>query len=156
MSIDIVNILEDHAIILNLDAKNSSEVIHALAQKLYEKGYVYETFAKAAIERERSLPTGLPLMGDINAAIPHTDIVHVKKPGLAMATLENPVAFQNMISPDETVEVQFVVLMALDEAKAQVEMLQAIAQLLQHPSIIEAIFAATSPKEVKHLLSEVH
>lgn len=156
MSIDIVNILEDHAILLNLDATNSSEVIHALAQKLLEKGYVHETFAEAAIERERSLPTGLPLMGDINAAIPHTDIVHVKKPGLAMATLKNPVAFHNMISPEETVEVRFVVLMALDEAKAQVEMLQAIAQLLQHPSLIEALFAAVSSEEVKDLLSEVH
>lgn len=156
MSLNIVNILEERAVILNLDASDSEEVIRTLGQKLYEQGYVHETFSEAAIEREKSLPTGLPLMGNINAAIPHTDIVHVKKPGLAMATLAKPVTFHNMVSPDETVDVQFVVLMALDEAKAQVEMLQALAGLLQNPDTIEAVFQADSPEQVKGILAEAH
>jgi PTS system galactitol-specific IIA component len=156
MSLEIVNILEENAVLLNLEAENSDEVIRELAVQLYETGYVQDTFADAAIEREKTLPTGLPLMGDINAAIPHTDIVHVKKPGLGLATLKNPVTFNNMVSPDETVEVQFVVLMALDEAKAQVEMLQAIAGLLQNPDIIEAVFKAESPSEVKEILAKTN
>jgi len=154
MSQEIVNILEEKAVLLNLEVESSDEVIRELAEPLYQAGYVLESFADAAIEREKALPTGLPLMGNINAAIPHTDIVHVKKPGLGLATLKKPVTFNNMVSPDETVEVQFVVLMALDEAKAQVEMLQAIAGLLQNPDIIEAVFMAESPSKVKEILAE--
>jgi len=153
MGLEIVKLLENKAIMLNLKASTSDEVIKSLAKKLYKTGYVHKTFADAAIEREKSLPTGLPLMGNINAAIPHTDIVHVKRPGLALATLKEPVIFHNMISPEEDVEVRFVVLMALDEAKAQVEMLQAIAGILQHPDIIEAVFNARTPAEVKGILS---
>ncbi|MBN1266105.1 MAG: PTS sugar transporter subunit IIA [Anaerolineales bacterium] len=153
MSINIGSLLEERAILLNLEAESSEEVIRKLSEKLYLAGYVQDTFAEAAIEREKSLPTGLPLMGNINAAIPHTDIVHVKKPGLAMATLKNPVSFHNMVSPDEIVDVQFIILLALDEAKAQVEMLQAIASLLQNPGVIEAVFQAQTPSDVKCILS---
>jgi PTS system galactitol-specific IIA component len=88
------------------------------------------------------MPTGLPLEGVYNAAIPHTESEHVLKPGLALATLAKPVIFQNMILPEEGVPVQLVILMALDQPKSQVEMLQEIAGVLQNPQVIDRLMQA--------------
>ncbi len=108
-----------------------------------------ETFIQAAIDREAKLPTGLPLAGGINAAIPHTDIEHVIKPALGMAVLKNEVNFRNMVLPDELVPVRLVFLLALEQPKAQVEMLQAVAGVLQDPAMVNEI---VSEKEVKNVI----
>ena len=53
------------------------------------------------------MPTGLPLAGGINAAIPHMDLEDVLKPGVALATLLEPVIFQNnTIASEEGVPVR--------------------------------------------------
>ena len=68
------NLLVDSAIILNLPAQNAADVVSNLGERLIEGGYVKDSFVQAALIREKSMPTGLPLNGKYNAAIPHTDI----------------------------------------------------------------------------------
>jgi PTS system galactitol-specific IIA component len=150
----ILELLERNAVRLDLGVSDAREVVSILGDELYEEGYVHESFVEAALSRESELPTGLPLAGEYNAAIPHTDIEHVKKPGLALATLTKPVLFQNMVNPEEGVEVHLVILMALDEAKAQVEMLQEIAGVLQNASVIEKLMQAQDFHEVQIAISE--
>ncbi len=69
-------------------------------------------------------------------------------PALALATLNTPVTFQNMVDPDDSVEVNLVILMALDQPKVQVEMLQEIAMVLQDSKTIEGLVQASSVEEV--------
>lgn len=154
MSKAILRLLEPQGILLNVEAKDSSEIIRQLGRKLYESGYVKESFIDAAINRENRLPTGLPLSGGFNAAIPHTDIEHVKKPALALATLKTPIPFRNMAFPSETVEVSLVFLLALEQPKAQIEMLQEIAGVLQAPIVVSALMKATNHKEVTAALKK--
>jgi len=142
MSQEILKLLEPKAVLLGISAENSTEIIRLLGNELFKTGYVKESFIEAAIERESRLPTGLPLGGAFNAAIPHTDIEHVNKPALALATLVHPVPFQNMAVPAEKVEVSLVFLLALEQPKAQIEMLQEIAGILQAPRIVEALMNA--------------
>ena len=123
---------------------------------MFDAGYVRETFVDAALDRESRLPTGLPLSGDVNAAIPHTEVEHVLKPGLAMATLSAPVIFQNMVDPDEAVPCQLVFVMALDQPKAQIEMLQEIAGILQNPTAINSLMSAKDFEEVRAAFSNDH
>ncbi|HHJ06857.1 MAG TPA: PTS sugar transporter subunit IIA [Anaerolineae bacterium] len=150
--IKILELLEPAATGFQLKAETSTEVIAYLGKLLVAAGYVRASFIDAAVSREKELPTGLPLNGSINAAIPHTDVEHVIKPGLAMATLAQPVIFQNMAVPDESVPVQLVFLLALDKPKAQIEMLQEIAGLLQQPDIVAGLTEANNFEEVKKLL----
>ena len=145
----ILDFLTPNLISLHYTAKDSTDVITHLGKLLFDAGYVHETFVKAALDRESRLPTGLPLSGDVNAAIPHTEVEHVKKPGLAMATLTAPVTFQNMISPEEAVPCQLVFVMALDQPKAQIEMLQEIAGILQNTATIESLISATTFEDVR-------
>ena len=148
------SLLVQPAIIPHLTAKNAEEVVTALGKLLESAGYVKDTFVQAALTREQSMPTGLPLMGDANAAIPHTDIEHVLKSGVALATLTEPVIFQNMANPKNTVEVKIVFLLALDQPKAQVEMLQEIAGVLQNPDLIDKLIEANKPEEIVQILQD--
>jgi len=136
MSKTILALLDPNCVLLNCSYSQAEEVISAVGMKLFEEGYVRDTFIQAAIDREKQLPTGLPLAGGINAAIPHTEIEHVIKPALGMATLKTPVDFQNMVLPEEPVPIRLVFLLALEKPKAQIEMLQEIASVLQNSDLV--------------------
>ena len=151
---NILDFLTPNLVSLRYTAKDSTDVISHLGKQLFDAGYVRETFVDAALDRESRLPTGLPLSGDVNAAIPHTEVEHVRKPGLAMATLTAPVAFQNMISPEEDVPCQLVFVLALDQPKAQIEMLQEIAGILQNLPTIKSLMSATTFEDVRATFSK--
>lgn len=148
----LTQLLDPDAIVLQYPAQDARDVIRLLSQKLLAKGYVHESFADAALAREAELPTGLILGGDINAAIPHTDVEHVIKPAVALATLAQPVIFRHMINPDEEVPVRLVFLMALEEPKSQVTMLQEIASILQSPQLVKQLADAASIDEITKIL----
>jgi len=149
----ILDFLVPSSVALHYPAGASKDVITHLGKLLFDAGYVRDSFIEAALDRESRLPTGLPLSGDINAAIPHTEVEHVLKPGLAMATLSAPVTFQNMVSPEEAVPCQLVFVMALDQPKAQIEMLQEIAGILQNPAVIQSLMLASNFEEVRAAFS---
>ena len=136
------------AVMLGLHAANAEEIICSLSSRLMDAGYVRSTFAQAALNREKTIPTGLPLSGNINAAIPHTDIEHVIKPGVGMATLTEPVVFHNMVSPDENVDVRLVFILALEQPKSQIEMLQEVAGVLQNPELVNNLINAQNLDQV--------
>ena len=150
---NILDFLVSSSVALHYEASDAKAVITHLGKLLFDAGYVRETFVDAALDRESRLPTGLPLSGDVNAAIPHTEVEHVLKPGLAMATLSAPVTFQNMVSPEEAVPCQLVFVMALDQPKAQIEMLQEIAGILQNPAVIQSLMQANDFEEVRATFS---
>jgi len=149
MSGKLLQLLDDDVVCINLDARNASDVIENLGMRLFKNGYVKESFIEATLESEKKLPTGLPLGGTINAAIPHTDTIHVLKPGVAIATLKHPVIFKNMVKPEEDVSVQLVFLLSLDHPKLQIEMLQEIAGVLQKPEVVKRILTAMTFEDVQ-------
>ncbi|MGV8026216.1 MAG: PTS sugar transporter subunit IIA [Anaerolineaceae bacterium] len=153
MSQAILELLEPQGVLLSANVADSKEIIRLLGNELYKTGYVKESFIDAAIDRESRLPTGLPLGGAFNAAIPHTDIEHVIKPGLALATLKNPVAFRNMAIPSETVQVSLVFLLALEQPKTQIEMLQAISGVLKDPDVVSALMKSQTFEDVVYVLN---
>jgi len=143
-------------VMLRVEASSAEEVIRQLAARLQEGGFVRPSFAEAVLERERTNPTGLPLAGDLHVAIPHADVEHVIAPALAIATLKRPVAFRNMVNPEEVVPVSVVIVMALDEPHGQVEMLRRLAELFQDPDRVRQVYEAASPEEVVERLGLVH
>jgi PTS system galactitol-specific IIA component len=117
--------------------------------RLFKNGYVRKSFIEATLESEKKLPTGLPLGGTINAAIPHTDTTYVLKPGVALATLKHPVIFRNMVKPEEDVSVQLVFLLSLDHPNSQIEMLQEIAGILQKPETVKRLLTAVTFEDIQ-------
>ncbi len=149
----ISDFLQPEAIEILLEAKSSAEVITALGTRLLRLGYVKENFVAATLKREADMPTGLPLSGTVNAAIPHVDVEYVNRSALALATLKSPVVFYNMVDSEEAVPVQLVIMLALDQPKSQIEMLQQVSSILQQPRLIEQLMAASAARDILALLS---
>jgi PTS system galactitol-specific IIA component len=143
----------DDAVIIGLDASNSEQVIRTLGGKLRNLGYVKENFVEATLEREANMPTGLPLGGEYNAAIPHVDIEYVNKSALGLATLKQDVVFNNMVENDAEVSCRLVIMLALDQPKTQIEMLQSVAAVLQDQDIVKKLVSAETAEEIFSILS---
>ena len=150
---EIKDFLDPGAIALNLDVETSEEVIRELGGRLLDLGFVTDDFIDATLEREANMPTGLPLGGSVNAAIPHVDIEYVKKSALGLATLRQEVVFYNMVENEVEVPCRLVIMLALDQPKSQVEMLQSVAAVLQQPAVIDALIAAKTVEEIYAALS---
>jgi len=150
---DIREYLNEKAVILGLEADNSEQVIRSLGEKLRNLGYVKDNFVEATLEREANMPTGLPLGGEYNAAIPHVDIEYVNQSALGLATLKEEVVFYNMVESDEPVQCRLVIMLALDQPKSQIEMLQNVAAVLQDQETVSKLVSAETKEEIFSLLS---
>ncbi len=151
----ILDFLKQEAICVQLDLGTSEDIIRLLGGKLYALGYVKDGFIEATLQREASMPTGLPLGGEFNAALPHVDIEYVNQSALALATLTQPVVFKNMVDDEEEVPVRLVIMLALDQPKSQIVMLQEVSRILQMPSIVSQLVAANNPAEVISIISNI-
>lgn len=135
-----------------LDLNNSDEVIHYLAQHLYQSGKVNVDFEAAVKEREKIYPTGLPT-GKISVAIPHTDVKYVKQPAIAFATLSKPIKFANMADAKQTVDASVVVMLAMQQPHSQVDMLQKLMQLFQNQDLLTEMVELDDPEQLFEIVS---
>lgn len=151
---NIADFLSPEAVMINLTSSTSEDVIRCLGGKLHELGHVKDNFIEAALEREATMPTGLPLGGEYNAAIPHVDIEYVNQSALGLATLIDDVVFYNMVENEEEVPCRLVIMLALDQPKSQIEMLQSVAAVLQNPELVNNLILAESVEEIFELLAQ--
>ena len=124
-----------------------------LAGILHEGAYVKETYANALHEREKTFPTALDV-GGINVAIPHCDTEHVNRGALCVGVLRHPVTWRRMDDGSKTCEVSLVVMLALDEAHAHLEMLQKVMGLIQDQELMATIIACDDQKKIYDLLKD--
>ncbi|MFH5811678.1 PTS sugar transporter subunit IIA [Companilactobacillus sp. FL22-1] len=136
-----------------VDCNNSNEIIHYLANKLFQDGDVTADFEQAVKDREKIYPTGLPI-GKVSVAIPHTDVKYVKNSSIAIATLERPVEFKNMANNKETIDVSIVVMLAMKEPHSQVDMLQKLMKLFQNQELLEKIYSLNDSSEIFDIVSK--
>ncbi|MBU3180298.1 PTS sugar transporter subunit IIA [Clostridium psychrophilum] len=151
MPTNINEYLSKDLIINNLEAKTTEDVFYALSQMLLKANYVKDSFYDGLVKREMKFPTGLTL-GKYNVAIPHTDAIHVIKPAIAIATLKNPVTFNNM-DGDGQAEVNVVFAMVLKEPHSQILMLQQLMLLIQNEDILKRLHDANDVNEIYDIVS---
>ena len=132
-----VKLLES-SVLVDLDAKDSDDVINALAGVLNEAGFVTDGYGRATIAREQIHATGLPTR-PFPIAFPHADADGVNESALAVATLKTPVSFQNMADPDEALAVELVIMLANKNPEEQIETLRALAELFGEPDKLEEL-----------------
>ena len=128
--------LKKELIIPGLEAKNSDEIFEALGGELVKQGYCKESYVQALKDREAEFPTGIN-MGEKGVAIPHTDVSHVNKKGIAIATVKAQVIF----------------MLAVDE-KGHLELLQAILGILQDQETLTKLTEAKDAEEIIEIIKE--
>lgn len=139
--------LDENNIITAIKASNWEEAIRSLAEVLYRNGYVKDSFADAAVEREKVFPTGIE-NGGCDFALPHTDPEHVICPGVAVGILQQPVEFKRMDDENVSVPIQVMFMLAIKEPDEQISALRDLILLLQDAEVYENIKASSSKREV--------
>ena len=130
-----------------------AEVERRMAETLLAQGYVRDTYAQAIADREAAYPTGLEF-GDHSIAMPHCDIEHVNAPAICLGVLKKPVEWRRMDDANATCPVELVVMLALNEAHAHLEMLQKVVALLQDQELVAQIVASESPSDAYALAKD--
>lgn len=136
----------------DLDVATQEEIFEELARPLVAAGRVKGDYASFVQSRELRFPTGLPL-GEMGMAIPHTDPEHVVAPAISVATLCNPVEFHVMGSPDETVPVSVVFMLALDDGHAHIAFLQRVVRFAQDKALMSQLINATTDDDLYQLVT---
>ena len=144
--------LHKELILPQIDAKDSADIFEQAGGKLVSLGYCKDSYVEALKLREKDFPTGVD-MGGVGVAIPHTDVSHVLKKGIVIATTKKPVTFVQMGTDDETVNVRVVFMLAVDE-KGHLELLQAILGILQDLHVVEKLSSAQNPEEIINIIKE--
>jgi len=147
-------IVKEEFVFVKKNFKSNKETISFLSKQLQEKGFVKESFLEAVLKREKEHPTGLYL-GKINVAIPHTDVKYVLKPGIAVATLKEPVAFGKMDEPEKKIPVHIVFLLAVQDPKGYVKFLAKLTRSFGSNLFISSIYSSESSEKLKSLLLEI-
>lgn len=129
------------------DKSNQDELLKEIYDNLLDLGYVKGDFLAHIVQREHDFPTGLDTstLGQNlpNIAIPHTEGAFVNKRLIVPVALENPVAFHNMVKPDEGLQVQFLFMLLETNPDGQAKLLSQVMNFL----------AKTSEKDLRMFLN---
>ncbi|GIP49137.1 putative licABCH operon regulator [compost metagenome] len=115
------------------------ELIELLANRLAEQGFVEQDYAHQALLRERLSSTTIG--GGI--AIPHGDPKLIRTSRIAVATLEEPLDWQ-----EEKVSIVFMLALAPQEQEMMKKLFQRLSLLSEQPSTIERMVRAETPEEL--------
>jgi len=104
-----------------------------------EKGYVSPLYPKALIERKK-YPPGLRINDALLTALPHANVMYTIKPMIFMILPKNPVRFNCMGSPNESLHVNILMIVAVKNLDRSTKILREIGDLLAEglcPSFLE-------------------
>ena len=131
------------------EAENWQEALRLTADRLQQEGCVKDDFYECCKKREEEYPTGLT--ENCPVAIPHTTKDHVIKQAICALRLRHPVMFQRMDDPDEQVEVQYVLNLALLDDSEHVEIIARVIRYLKDDRALKEMDAA-SKEDLEKLL----
>lgn len=143
---------DENLVVFVEEASSPAEVEAQLAAVLEKQGYVKDSFVPALLAREQEYPTALEV-GKHNVAIPHTDAEHTLKGAVCVGILEKPVTWQRMDDSDESCDVDFVVMLALNDPHDHLDMLQKVIALVQDQDLVGRIVAEKDHAAVAALVA---
>lgn len=149
----LLSLMREDLVFLNKSFLNKEELIRFGSSILENKGYVSKEYYEEVIGREEKYPTGLSL-GDVNAAIPHSEIEFVKSPAVLFVTLENSINFRNMENPSEHIPVKMVFMLAINDGHEHMYILQDLVKILQTNELVELLSKVENNTEVLELIEK--
>ena len=145
--------IQQELVLLNVEAKDKFDLLEQLACHLQKLGYVKDSYKDAVIAREKVFATGLPTIAG-GVAIPHTDAEHVNEPAICFARLTKPVDFDIMGDDEETVSVDLVVMLAMKEPHAQIDLLQNLMGVFQDEDALTYLKTQNDKQSIVNFIKE--
>ncbi len=148
------SILHEDLIFLNYEAENQLSLLNKFSGILYAGGYVKDSYAQAIIEREQEFPTGLNTPG-IKIAMPHTYPTHVLKSAILVATLKNPVTFNEMGNSSNTVDAQLIFMLAVTDPKGHLSILSKLMSIFSDKEKLSDIYYTDNKMDMIKKLNKI-
>ncbi|WP_110934088.1 BglG family transcription antiterminator [Paenibacillus bouchesdurhonensis] len=126
-----------------VEVSHRFEIIEQLANSLHAKGYVEQDYAHQALLRERVSATTIG--GGI--AIPHGDPKLVKQSQIAIATLKEPLEWEQ-----DKVSIVFMLALRNQEQENTKKLFHRLSLLSEQPSLIQQLIRAKEAEDIFSLL----
>jgi galactitol PTS system EIIA component len=147
-------IIPEKSVFADLNVPNKEGALKVLTDSLLEQGFIYDSFYESLLEREENYPTGLESY-DIGIAIPHTDPKHVKQDSIAVAVLDKPVVFQDMVDKNNSIKVKIIFLLSLSESTKHLNILKQIIELIKGEGTLKEISTMSKEHLYSYLVEEL-
>ncbi|MCD8170975.1 MAG: PTS sugar transporter subunit IIA [Clostridiales bacterium] len=147
------NELDSRLITVSMDVDSKDGIMENMGGRFVELGYCRSSYIQALKDREMEFPTGIDIDG-VGVAMPHTDVSHVNRAGIGIATLKKPVAFVHMATDDTPVPVRVVFMLAVDDPQKHLEKIQDILAVIQDKKTLEIIIKAEKPEDIINIIKE--
>jgi len=148
------DILNEDIIDLEVQGNNKDEVLHYMAQGLYDHGYIndVELFVSNIYDREAEGPTG---MGS-HISIPHGKSTSVQKIGISIGRTVNPIKWETAMTEDGFQDTRLIFLFCVSAdaefAKNHMALLSELAGKLGNNNRVTLLSQATTKKEIMDLI----
>lgn len=139
-AISLGDVLQESAIICQLELSDKTQIIDKLSELLYQQGAIDEGFLLSAYKRES---TGITYLNG-GIGIPHGSSEHVIKPAIAMANLVRPVLWESNFMVD------LVFLLAFKEENQSY--INEFYHIISNKNALKLLKEATSPVKIKQIL----
>ena len=137
---------------LNEECESRDSFFETIGKRLFEKGFVNESFGKALAAREADFPTGLKTEF-CETAIPHTDVEYVERASISFVRFSNPIRFLHMGMPEAVVNAEFAFVLGVKEPQEQVEVLSTLVALISDKEAVEQLTSLKSEQEISDMLN---
>jgi galactitol PTS system EIIA component len=148
-------IISEKSIFTDLEVSNKEEALRVLSDSLLEQGFIHDDFYESLMNREENYPTGLESF-DTGIAIPHTDPKHVKQDSIAVAVLDKPILFQNMVDKNSSIDVKIIFLLSLSQSTKHLNILKQIIELIKEKGSLEEISSMSKSHLYSHLVENLY
>lgn len=152
-SIKLANYISQPLIFTQASYQTSDDLFEGVSKQAFQLGKVRADFLDRVKEREATFPTGIQLE-NLGVAIPHTDAECVLEEFVAVVVNQEPVEFKNMEDINQSVPASIVFVLGLNQAHAQLEMLQSLMGLLQNDAVLKDIIAVASAQDVLTIVNK--
>lgn len=147
------NELDSGLVAMAMEAGTVEDVMENMGSRFVRLGYCKGSYIQALKDREAEFPTGIDIDG-VGVAMPHTDVSHVCRSGIGIATLKEPVTFTHMATDDVPVPVKLVFMLAVDDPERHLGEIQDILAVIQDKNVLEKILTAKEAEEVIEIIKE--
>lgn len=148
---DYTKLFQKDLIEINAIYTTQNEMFEKVCDKLFQQGFVKETFKEAIQAREQAYPTGLKT-DYMTIAIPHTDAVHVQKPFVYVINLKTSLPFIQMGTNDQWINVDDIFLLGIKEPGKQTGLLSLMMNKVQDEAFYYGYNKISSQKEMEAFL----
>lgn len=153
-----INKLYQKDLVLISDANTKKEVFEEVGKYLFEKDLVNKDFVEAIKERETDYPTGIDLApvadGLPNVAIPHTDTEYCNTKAIVFVKLNESITFNNMISPEEKLDVSYLFFIINNEKTNQTNVLSGLMDFMTTDDNMEKLDRLKGKEDIYEFLTK--